>query len=228
MSYIRLENVNKYYKKNTGAEVHALKNLNLEIKKGELIAIEGVSGSGKSTLLHVLGCLDFVIDGEYYLNNERITNKSQKQLAVIRNRKIGFILQNYGLINQSTAVQNIAIPLLIGGMGLKHIKRECVCLLEQLGIGKLADRKVSQMSGGQKQRVAIARALVNKPDIILADEPTGSLDIKTSNEVMQLLKEINQQGKTVIIVTHDKHVSEICSRILKIEDGCLVNDILNN
>lgn len=129
------------------------------------------------------------------------------------------------MINQSTAVQNVAIPLLIGGMGLKHIRREAEFLLDQLGIKELSNRKVSQMSGGQKQRVAIARALVNKPEIILADEPTGALDIKTSKEVMKSLKQINQQGKTVIIVTHDKHISEICSRIIMIEDGRLVDNI---
>ncbi len=223
MSYIQLKNVNKFYNKNTNAEVHALKNVNLEINKGEMVAIEGVSGSGKSTLLHILGCLDLKIDGQYYLNKECIDKKTHKQLAVIRNKRIGFVLQQFGLINENTVVQNVSIPLLLGDIGLKYIKHECLSVLKELNISELADRKVSQISGGQKQRVAIARALVNKPEIILADEPTGALDRKTSNGVMELLKKINKQGKTVIIVTHDKEVSKLCSKTLRIEDGHLVN-----
>lgn len=222
MSYLQLKNVEKYYNKNTDAKIHALKNVSLEIKKGEMIAIEGVSGSGKSTLLHILGCLDLDIEGEYILNNESICSKKQNELAIIRNRKIGFVLQQFGLINESTAIANVSIPLLISGMGFKYIKDEAISILKNLSIEELAYRKISQMSGGQKQRVAIARAMVNKPEIILADEPTGSLDKKTSNTVMDLLKEINKQGKTVIIVTHDQAVSEACSRVIKIEDGCLI------
>lgn len=219
MSYIELENIQKKYNIGKQSEVHALKGIDLRVEKGEMVSVMGVSGSGKSTLLHIIGCLDRSTSGIYLLEGEKVEIKSNSELAFIRNKKIGFVLQEFGLLLNRTVYDNVSIPLLFAAISFRHINKTVKSILEQLGIDDLIKRKVEQLSGGQKQRVAIARALVNNPDIILADEPSGSLDSGTMNEIMALFKDVNKSGKTVIIVTHDEQVSTFCSRNITIKDG---------
>ncbi len=221
MSYIKFENVEKKYNIYTPAEVHALRGINLEIEKGESMAIIGPSGSGKSTLLHILGCIDTSTSGTYTLDGESIEKKKNNELARIRNKKMGFVLQEFGLILNQTSIENVSIPLLFGDTRLRDIRDIAYETLESLKIEHLDDTKVSQMSGGQRQRVAIARALVNDPDIILADEPTGALDTKTSAEIMKILMDLNKKGKTLIIVTHNMEVAEQCKKVISIVDGMI-------
>ena len=217
---IYLENVNKTYQ---GAQpLHVLKGINLDIARGEFVSIMGASGSGKSTLLNILGILDNYDSGEYLLNGVRIWNLSETKAAEYRNRMIGFIFQSFNLISFKTAVENVELPLFYQGVSRK--KRHALALeyLERLGLLDWAGHFPNEMSGGQRQRVAIARALITKPQIILADEPTGALDSKTSVEVMQLLKQLNaEQGITQIIVTHDPGVAEQTNRIIRIKDGII-------
>lgn len=217
---IHLENVNKTYQ---GAQpLHVLKGINLDIARGEFVSIMGASGSGKSTLLNILGILDNYDSGEYLLNGVRIWNLSETKAAEYRNRMIGFIFQSFNLISFKTAVENVELPLFYQGVSRK--KRHALALeyLERLGLLDWAGHFPNEMSGGQRQRVAIARALITKPQIILADEPTGALDSKTSIEVMQLLKQLNaEQGITQIIVTHDPGVAEQTNRIIRIKDGII-------
>ena len=195
--------------------------VDLDIERGDLIAIIGESGSGKSTLLHILGCLDSPTSGEMSIGSERVNFRSAKKLATYRNKKIGFVLQDFGLILNETAVENVCVPLLFSKIPLVKMKSRAKKALDTLNIGKLANKRVNQLSGGQKQRVAIARALVNDPDIILADEPTGALDSKTSSEIVNTLLELNEKGKTVIIVTHDPKIAARCRRVVTITDGAL-------
>lgn len=219
MSRIILKDIERIYSKDTEVQVVALQNINVEINNGDLVAIVGKSGSGKSTLLNIIGTLDKPTKGTYILGDEDIT-KTKKTLHKIRNKKIGFILQDFGLINNKTAQENVEIPLLFNdNISLKNVKIKAVDMLEQINIGYLKDKLVKNLSGGEKQRVAIARALVNEPDIILADEPTGSLDSITSSDIMKMLLEINKIGKTVIIVTHDLEIANMCSKIVEIKDG---------
>lgn len=201
-SLIRLENINKTY--NNGSPLHVLKGIDLEIKRGELVSIMGASGSGKSTLLNILGILDDYDTGSYYLNGTLIKNPSETKAAEYRNRMIGFIFQSFNLINYKNAMENVALPLYYQGVSRK--KRNAIALdyLESLGLRDWADHMPNEMSGGQKQRVAIARALITGPEIILADEPTGALDSKTSQEVMDLLRKVNDTGMTIILVTHEQ------------------------
>ena len=217
---IHLENVNKTYQ---GAQpLHVLKGINLDIARGEFVSIMGASGSGKSTLLNILGILDNYDSGEYLLNGVRIWNLCETKAAEYRNRMIGFIFQSFNLISFKTAVENVELPLFYQGVSRK--KRHTLALeyLERLGLLDWAGHFPNEMSGGQRQRVAIARALITKPQIILADEPTGALDSKTSVEVMQLLKQLNaEQGITQIIVTHDPGVAEQTNRIIRIKDGII-------
>ena len=217
---IHLENVNKTYQ---GAQpLHVLKGINLDIARGEFVSIMGASGSGKSTLLNILGILDNYDSGEYLLNGVRIWNLSETKAAEYRNRMIGFIFQSFNLISFKTAVENVELPLFY--LGVSRKKRHALALeyLERLGLLDWAGHFPNEMSGGQRQRVAIARALITKPQIILADEPTGALDSKTSVEVMQLLKQLNaEQGITQIIVTHDPGVAEQTNRIIRIKDGII-------
>lgn len=217
---IHLENVNKTYQ---GAQpLHVLKGINLDIARGEFVSIMGASGSGKSTLLNILGILDNYDSGEYLLNGVRIWNLSETKAAEYRNRMIGFIFQSFNLISFKTAVENVELPLFYQGVSRK--KRHALALeyLERLGLLDWAGHFPNEMSGGQRQRVAIARALITNPQIILADEPTGALDSKTSVEVMQLLKQLNaEQGITQIIVTHDPGVAEQTNRIIRIKDGII-------
>ena len=217
---IHLENVNKTY---FGAQpLHVLKGINLDIEAGEFVSIMGASGSGKSTLLNILGILDNYDSGLYTLNGVRIWNLSERKAAEYRNRMIGFIFQSFNLINFKTAVENVELPLFYQGVSRK--KRHTLALeyLERLGLKDWATHYPNELSGGQKQRVAIARALITKPQIILADEPTGALDSKTSVEVMQLLKDLNaQEHITQVIVTHDPGVTEKTNRIIRIKDGVI-------
>ncbi len=221
MSVLNLKNIGKIYNKGKPNACEALKNVDLEIERGDLMAIIGESGSGKSTLLHILGCLDTPTSGELYFDENKVNFKSSKKLAGYRGSKIGFVLQDFGLILGETALENVCVPLLFSGTPFSKMKKQARGALELLGIGKLAGKRVDQLSGGQKQRVAIARALVNEPDIILADEPTGALDSKTSSEIAGILLDLNKQGRTVIIVTHDPKIAALCWRVVTIEDGRL-------
>ena len=221
---IHLKDINKTYQ---GAQpLHVLKGISLDIQKGEFVSIMGASGSGKSPLLNILGILDNYDSGSYELNGTLIWNLSESKAAEYRNRMIGFIFQSFNLISFKTAVENVELPLFYQGVSRK--KRHTLALeyLERLGLLDWAEHYPNELSGGQKQRVAIARALITKPQIILADEPTGALDSKTSVEVMQLLKQLNaDEGMTQIIVTHDPHVGAQTNRIIRIKDGVIEGDM---
>ena len=223
---IHLKDINKTYQ---GAQpLHVLKGITLDIKKGEFVSIMGASGSGKSTLLNILGILDNYDSGEYLLNGVPIWNLSETKAAEYRNRMIGFIFQSFNLISFKTAVENVELPLFYQGVSRK--KRHTLALeyLERLGLLDWAEHYPNELSGGQRQRVAIARALITKPQIILADEPTGALDSKTSVEVMQLLKQLNaDEGITQIIVTHDANVGAQTNRIIRIKDGVIEGNMAN-
>jgi len=224
---IHLKGINKTYQ---GAQpLHVLKGISLDIQKGEFVSIMGASGSGKSTLLNILGILDNYDSGSYELNGTLIWNLSESKAAEYRNRMIGFIFQSFNLISFKTAVENVELPLFYQGVSRK--KRHTLALeyLERLGLLDWAEHYPNELSGGQKQRVAIARALITKPQIILADEPTGALDSKTSVEVMQLLKQLNaDEGMTQIIVTHDPHVGAQTNRIIRIKDGVIEGDMADS
>jgi len=217
---IQLKNIEKKYNENSPGEVHALRGISLDIQQGEMVAIMGPSGSGKSTLLNIIGCMDSVSKGEYFLEGEDISKASSNRLAEIRNSKIGFVFQNYGLIPDRTVSENILIPLLFSKESLRKSKKRIASVLGELNISDLADRPASQLSGGQAQRVAIARALINDPEIILADEPTGALDSATAAEMIQVLSALNRNlKKTIIIVTHNPIVAEACRKTYVIQDG---------
>ncbi len=222
--YIQLSGIEKSFNIQRGDQaVHVLKSIDLSIDKGELVAIKGASGSGKSTLLHLLGCLDKPSKGHYLLDGMDVTKASPAQLSKIRNQKIGFVLQHFALIEDDNALQNVAVPLLFNHTKLSLIDAMSMERLKQLGIEHLAKKKVSKLSGGEKQRVAIARALVNQPEIILADEPTGALDKANAEMIMNIFKQLHQEGKTIIIVTHEEFVANACDRIITISDGKIAN-----
>ena len=223
MSAYKLEGISKTYNLGKPNACKALEDIDIEIEEGDLVSIIGESGSGKSTLLHILGFLDKPTTGELYIDDDKVSFTNAKRIAAIRNSKIGFVLQDFGLILGETVLDNVSVPLLFCGGSLIKKKKQALLTLELLGIKNLADKKANQLSGGQKQRVAIARALVNNPDIILADEPTGSLDSKTSSEIIKILLELNNKGKTVIIVTHDKGIAMQCKRIIEISDGKILH-----
>ena len=220
MSLIELKNIKKVYGKGD-AKVEALRGIDLSIEKGEMIAIMGASGSGKSTLLNILGFLDKPTEGSYLLNGQSVGKLGDKILARNRNKYVGFVVQNFALIEDYTVFQNIKVPLDYTKISKKEKKQRIVTLLDKMKISDKKDKLPKELSGGQNQRVAIARALVNNPEIILADEPTGALDSKTGEDVMAIFKEFNKEGKTVIIITHDEKIANMCKKIIKIEDGKL-------
>ncbi len=208
--------------------VRALRGVNLEVAEGDFVALMGPSGSGKSTLLNVLGCLDRPTSGEYYLGEENVARMTDDQLSEIRSRYLGFIFQSYNLLPQYTVVENIEIPLLYQGCKLTEETRQwCISLAELVGLGHRLDHRPLQLSGGQQQRVAIARSLVNRPQVILADEPTGNLDSKTSDEIMMMLTRLNAEGKTIIMVTHENDIAEWARRVIRMRDGQIESDIRN-
>lgn len=218
---IELNGISKIYKSRLNS-VQALKNINLYIDKGELVAIVGKSGSGKSTLLHILGLSDTQTSGEYILDGTNISKLSEKKKSILRNTKIGHVLQDFALVNQMTVYDNIALPLLISNSSGSITKQRVNAAARSVQISDLLKKRANQLSGGQKQRVAIARALAMQPQIILADEPTGALDINTGNEIIRLLLKLNDQGTTVIIVTHDLEIASMCKRVIKLTDGQIV------
>ena len=223
---IELKGIHKTY--DNGQPLHVLKGIDLNIEKGEFVSIMGASGSGKSTLLNILGILDNYDEGTYHLGGTLIKDLSERQSADYRNRMIGFVFQSFNLINFKTAVENVELPLYYQGVGRKKRHEMAMEYLEKLGLTQWASHFPNEMSGGQKQRVAIARALITKPQIILADEPTGALDSKTSVEVMQLLKQLNQEeGLTIIVVTHEGGVANETDKIIHIKDG-IIGEIEEN
>ena len=226
MAMIHLKDINKTY--DNGQPLHVLKGITLDIEKGEFVSIMGASGSGKSTLLNILGILDNYDSGEYTLNGTLIKDLSETRAAEYRNRMIGFIFQSFNLISFKTAVENVELPLFYQGVGRKQRRRMAMEYLDRLGLKEWAGHYPNEMSGGQKQRVAIARALITHPQIILADEPTGALDSKTSVEVMKLLKQLNEeQGMTIVVVSHESGVANETNKIVHIKDGVIGNIEVN-
>lgn len=220
---IKLVNLEKRYA-NGDISVNALKSVDLEIKQGEYTAIVGPSGSGKSTLMHIVGLLDRPTSGEYWLIGEEVSRFSDNRQAELRNRTIGFVFQSFNLLPRYNAIENVALPLVYSGMGPAERNKKAREVLESVGLGDRMLHRPTEMSGGQRQRVAIARALVNKPAILLADEPTGNLDSKSGQEIMALLEQLNHDGITVILVTHDRGIAERAKRVVSFLDGEIISD----
>ncbi len=220
---VRLEDVVKTYQMGD-VEVHALRGVSLAIERGEFIAVMGASGSGKSTLMNILGCLDRPSSGRYLLEGQEVSSLSTDQLAEIRNRTIGFVFQNFNLLSRTSALENVELPLVYAGVSTAERHARAAESLDRVGLADRAAHHPNQMSGGQQQRVAIARALVNRPRVILADEPTGNLDSRTSIEVMALFQELGRSGITVLLVTHEPDIAQYASRVLVMRDGKVVSD----
>ncbi|MBK7682185.1 MAG: ABC transporter ATP-binding protein [Bacteroidetes bacterium] len=220
---IQVKNISRVYK--VGLEtIYALRSITLSIAKNEYVALMGSSGSGKSTLMNVLGCLDTPSGGEYHLNNIDVSRLSDNELAEIRNKQIGFVFQTFNLLPRSTALDNVALPLVYAGVSREEREARALKSLQDVGLGDRVTHRPNELSGGQRQRVAIARALVTKPAIILADEPTGNLDSKTSIEIMALLADIHDKGNTVILVTHEEDIARHAHRIVRLKDGMVESD----
>lgn len=218
---IFMEHITKTFYLDKEYKCPVLKDISITIDTGELIAIKGKSGAGKSTLLHIIGCLDTPTSGCYRIGETDMTKLPPKELARLRNEKFGFVMQDFGLIRDETVFENVSLPLLFSHVPFREIAQKTDEQLERIGISHLRNKAVELLSGGEKQRVAIARALINNPDYILADEPTGSLDSSNSEMIMQIMKTLNQEGKTVIIITHDDTIANACNRIIHINDGVI-------
>ena len=222
---IELNKITRHFKIGD-TDVYALRGVDLVINRGEYVAFMGPSGSGKSTLMNILGCLDTPTSGSYILNNQIVSDLNDNQLAEIRNKEIGFVFQTFNLLARNTSLDNVALPLVYAGFSKKERVARATQSLTNVGLSDRMDHKPNELSGGQRQRVAIARALVNNPSIILADEPTGNLDTKTSVEIMQLMEEIHQKGNTVIVVTHEEDIARRAKRIIRLRDGVIESDTL--
>ncbi len=219
---IALNGIYKSYQASHGAPPYqVLKDANLSIDKGEMVAIKGSSGAGKSTLLHIIGCLDKPTSGSYLLNGQNVSQLSLSKLAEIRNASFGFVMQHFALIEEDSALQNVATPLLFAKARRSQMDARAMEQLRNVGMEQMANKRIATLSGGEKQRVAIARAMVNNPEIILADEPTGALDRANTEKIVQLFQQLNEKGKTIIIVTHDDFVAQSCRRIVTIADGVI-------
>ncbi|MDO5104944.1 ABC transporter ATP-binding protein [Capnocytophaga sp.] len=224
MNLLEIRDIKRDFK--LGSEIlNVLKGIHLDIKKGEYVALMGPSGSGKSTLMNILGCLDTPTSGEYFLNGKDVSKLSDGELADIRNKEIGFVFQTFNLMPRTTALDNVALPMVYAGIKKEKRQERAREVLELVGLADRMSHKPNELSGGQRQRVAVARALVNHPSIILADEPTGNLDSKTSYEIMALFDEIHQKGNTVILVTHEEDIAQHAHRIIRLRDGLIDSDI---
>jgi putative ABC transport system ATP-binding protein len=225
-SLITIKDIGRKYV--IGSEtIHALKSVSLTINKGEFVALMGPSGSGKSTLMNILGCLDTPTKGEYILNGINVSHMTDNELAEVRNTEIGFVFQTFNLLPRSTALDNVALPLIYAGINKETRQDRAKTALQNVGLGNRVDHKPNELSGGQRQRVAVARALINNPSIILADEPTGNLDTKTSIEIMGLVEDIHAKGNTIILVTHEEDIALHAHRIVRMRDGLIENDYAN-
>jgi putative ABC transport system ATP-binding protein len=217
---IEISNMNHYYEFG-GETLHVLNNVSITIKKGDFVAIVGPSGSGKSTFMNMIGCLDQPNSGSYLFDGQAIESMNDRRLAIIRNEKIGFIFQNFNLLSKLSALENVELPLSYRGLSQKERKNMAMEVLREVGLEERMNHLPTQLSGGQQQRVAIARALAGRPEILLADEPTGALDQKTGREILDLIKKLHKEGHTIILITHDSNIAKEASRIIRIEDGCL-------
>ena len=210
-----------------GETVHALKSISIQVQRGEYVAFMGPSGSGKSTLMNIIGCLDTPTSGTYHLNENDVSDLTENELATIRNKEIGFVFQTFNLLPRSSSLDNVALPLIYAGVNRAERQERARQVLASVGLGDRADHRPNELSGGQRQRVAIARALINNPSIILADEPTGNLDSKTSYDVMELFQDLHDQGNTIIMVTHEDDIAHYAHRIVRLKDGLVETDEIN-